>query len=120
MTTLKLDSDHDVAIVSNAPVLVSGADEVLQRLKNRLKTFEGEWFLDTRIGLPFYREIFVKNPRGDRVASYIKREIINTPGVLELLEYTQTIGTSARTLTVSFKVLATDGAIIEHSEGLAA
>jgi hypothetical protein len=118
MTDLKLDDDGDLALEGNSLVLISGGDEVAQRLLNRLRLWRGEWFLNLNRGTPYREEIFVKRTALSRIESAIKREILTTSGVLELLEYTQDLDIATRRLTVSFKAKATDGTIVEFNEVL--
>lgn len=113
---LKLNDDNDLAIVNNDLVLISGADEVTQNLRSRLRTYEGEWFLDTTIGLPYYREIFVKRQKPERIAAYFKREILKTPGVLALLQFEQDQVAATRQLNISFTAQAIDGEILPVNE----
>ncbi len=121
MTDIKIDSETgDLAVEGNELVLIAGADEVEQRLRRRLAMFRGEWFLNTTRGVPYRTEIFVKGVSPERIAASIKREILTTSGVLALLEYDQAFDSAQRKLTVTFKVQATDGEIIELSEVLAA
>lgn len=120
MPTLKLDPlTHDLAISNNKLSLISGADEVTQRLRSRLKMFRGEWFLDLNKGVPYRTEVFVKGISTERIASAIKREILTTPGVLQLLSYSQSLDGASRLLSVDFQVLTSDGEIIFFSEGVA-
>lgn len=118
MTDLLLDDDGDLAVDANDIAVIDAADEVAQRLRNRLKLFRGEWFLDVTRGVPYREEVFAKRNSPARVGAAIKREILTTSGVLELLEYDQEIDASARSLTVTFKVRATSGEIVEISEAL--
>lgn len=117
MPTLMLDPvTHDLAVINNKLVLVSGADEVTQRLRSRLKMFRGEWFLDLTKGVPYRTEIFVKGISSERIAAAIKMEILTTPGVLQLLSYSQSIDGATRKLNIDFEVLTSDGEIIIFGE----
>lgn len=109
MSDLQQTSRGDIEIVNNTLVLVESEDEVKQRLAQRLRTFFGEWFLDNEIGLPYYENIFIKNPNAGLVEAIIKDEITDTPGVLELLSFDIEIDKATRHLTVDFMVRATTG-----------
>lgn len=109
MGDLKLDANGHVTFVNNDLVFVEGSEEVAQLILERLRTFLGEWFLDVTIGVPYFEEVLVKNPTA--AESVLKREIILTPGVLELLEFTFTVDKSTRKATLNFKVISTDGPI---------
>ena len=90
-------------------VLVTGAEEVRQILLSRLRTFRGEWFLDTTVGVPYFEEILVKDPSISRADSTLKDIILTTPGVIELQEFTFSYDNSLRQLKLDIKVLAQDG-----------
>lgn len=119
MSDIKQDAGGDIAVTNNGITLVSGADEVTQRVRARLRAFYGEWFLNLRRGLPYYQDIFLKRQNPDRIASIIKLEILKTTGVLELMSYEQTINSSARTLSVSVRIKASDNEILNINEVLA-
>jgi hypothetical protein len=118
MTDIFLDETGDLAIDANELVLVSAADEVAQRLRCRLRSFLGDWFLNVTQGVPYRDEVFAKRNAPSRVEAAIKKEILTTSGVQELLEYTQVLDGSTRRMTVDFKVRATDGTIVEFSEAI--
>jgi len=117
MTDILQDEDGDVNVTNNQTSLVNGANEVMQLLRQRLRTFLAEWFLDTTIGIPYFQDIFKKNPSPIAMESAFKNEILNTPGVLELSEFELEVDPSLRTLTVTGRAVVTDG-IIDFSEVL--
>jgi hypothetical protein len=82
------------------PFLVDDAACVGQAILTRLKLWLGEFFLDTTDGTPWYEEIL--GPRATRIPdTAIKRRILGTPGVSEILTYSSTYDGNARTLTVN-------------------
>lgn len=99
----------DIAINDNDLSLVDGGDEVKQRLTQRLRTFLGEWFLDTSLGVPYYEEVLVKSPNGRLAEAAIKAEIRATPGVLDLLAFTFDVDKATRKGTIEFKVRSATG-----------
>lgn len=111
MSDLLQNTYGDLEFTNNALTFVEGADEVVQRLRQRLRTFFGEWFLDTSLGIPYFQEILKKKPQQGVVDAILKKEIVNTPGVIKLLEYAYVVDSSARTSTLAFKVLSVDGPI---------
>lgn len=111
MSDLLQDTYGDLTFTNNSLTFVEGADEVVQRLRQRLRTFLGEWFLDTSLGVPYFQEILKKNPQQGVVDAILKKHIVNTPGVINLLEYVFVVNTAERTSTLTFKVLSVDGPI---------
>ena len=53
MSDLALNPSGDLDLVAGSPHLLHGEDAILQDLRTRLRSFKGEWFLDTRLGLPY-------------------------------------------------------------------
>jgi len=105
MSDILLDTTtHDIEIENYDFELVTGIDKVVQQIKIRLLFFKGEWFLDTLQGLPFYDDIFVKNPNIPNIDNIIKSEIVNTPNVKELLSYESDYDNTNRSLTITFEV----------------
>ena len=102
---LRLDTTtHDLKIENFDLSVLSGTDVIAQRLKIRLEFFRGEWFLDTTVGVPFYTDILVKNPDIPHIETILKAEILDTPGVVELLAFETSYNAQTRKLDVSFTV----------------
>ena len=51
-TDFKIDSDGNLVMKNGDLVLVSGVDEIAQRLHSRFRTAYNEWKFDRRIGFP--------------------------------------------------------------------
>ena len=104
MIDLALDkTTHDLLISDNDAQLVQDLDQLQQSLKERLQFFLTEWFLDTESGVPFYTDVLIKNPNVPRIDSIIKAKILDTDGVLELIEYDSSFDNSSREYSVTFK-----------------
>lgn len=116
MDLLLDDATWDLVTEVTDLKLVEKADAIRQHLCQRLKTFLGEWFLDLRIGVPYFQRVMVKNPDPVVLDSVFKYEIINTPGITELLSFDLTI--DGRQLLLAFVAACDDGAIVTFSEVL--
>jgi len=115
MSTIKIDVDGNFELVNNSLQITEGTDTIDQTLRHRLRTFKGEYFLDINTGIAYYQEILKKNPNSVIIDTIFKREILNTDGVVELLEFSIDIS-SARELTLTFRASTTDGSEINFSE----
>ena len=61
MDILVDEDTHDAIFINGAtPVTVGVNDSLKQRLKIKLLTFQGEWFLGTGYGTPYFQQIFGK------------------------------------------------------------
>lgn len=118
MSDLQINSaTEDIELVGNDFALTVDVQAIQQHLSQRLKTFLNEWFIDKRIGIPYFEHILRKNFDPVVVDTLFKREIVNTPGVLELLAFDADLDRSARTLQITFKARTSEG-VINFSEVL--
>jgi hypothetical protein len=118
MDLLLDDTRWDLVMSDTDLRIVTGADAIRQHLCQRLKTFMAEWFLDLRIGVPYFQHVMTKNPDPVVIDSAFKSEIINTPGIVELLSFDLRIDAGTRRLQLVFKAAADDGAVISFNEVL--
>lgn len=91
--------------------LVGGVDQISQNLAIRLRFMQGEWFLNILVGVPYYQYFFIKNPNQIQVETFLKDEIINTNGVIELTSFTSNYDGKTRQFKVIFACTAIDGNI---------
>jgi hypothetical protein len=90
-------------------VFTDGAEQARQEVQCRLCFFLGEYFLDTRQGLPYYRDVFVKNPNRETVLSLFERTALSVPGIVQLSELSYVLDTKTRRLTVEGEAFWIDG-----------
>lgn len=112
MTQLKMDINNDVAIENNRLVLTdhNSDQEISQRLLQRLRFFQGEWFLNRIEGLPYFQAVFVKGTPPDIIEAAFKDVIIATEGVESLQRFAPLdLNTATRELTVDFDVRTING-----------
>lgn len=103
----------DLALVNGDLVFLQpGPEYTQQKLASRLKFFLGEWFLDRRLGIPYYRHVFVKSPDMNVVRRIFTDVITRCPGVLALTNLEFDYDPSERTLGVSFHATVEGGTII--------
>lgn len=72
---------NDLIFTGRSLVLVYGAEAVGQHVRQRLQTFLGEWFLDTRVGIPWLDQLLGKRYDPSLAEAVVKAEILNTDGV---------------------------------------
>ncbi len=112
MSNVKLDTTHDLAIeANNLVILEDTVDLVVQKLRQRLKFFFGEWFLDRSEGIPYFQELLGKRPDPARIDAILKTEILDVPGVIELEEFETDFTGSSREASIRFTVNTEDGPV---------
>ena len=111
MISRKLDRNHDLILEGSSLATVSDAEQVAQAVKTRLLFYREEWFLDLTAGVPYYQEVFRKPANLANVESLIKAEIVRTPGVSRLIEFSMNFNENTRRLLIAFTAFTEFGEI---------
>lgn len=93
---------------------VRGLEIIGQRVRLRLATFLGEWFLDESKGLDYLTWMATKPFPEDQVGALIVAEINATPGVVKVSEYSTTYDPAAQTFGLTAYAL-TEAGLLEVS-----
>jgi len=115
MSSIRIGSNNDIQIDNNKLTLTTGREEITQVLRQRLRVFLGEWFLDTREGVDYFGEVLKKAPDPGQVDALFKNEILTSPGVIELIEFN--LDVVGRKLALTFTARTDDG-ILNFDEEL--
>lgn len=105
---LALSADGTQVLFTEATV-----DTIEQRIRTRLQTFRGEWYLNEDIGVPYFDEVFVKNPDTSRIRALLMAELSKVPGVSEIVSFDTSFNPGERTFSVAFKCRADTGETVE-------
>ena len=100
---LKIDAAGDLVLDGDDLALVTGLDAIAQHLRIRFQFFRGEWFLDTRVGVPWFEDILKKSPDLDVVNGLLREVITSTPGVTAITAFSLEIDRATRAMTVAFQ-----------------
>ena len=108
--------DFGDAVFINGPLSPAGitqesAEVVAQRLRVRLSTYLGEWFLDVGYGVPYYQQILAKKTTKVAVDRIFQQQILSERGVRELVSFSSTF--ENRQYNMSFKVRVMNGSVTE-------
>ena len=109
----------DLVIENGHFVIARGVQYTRQQIAIRFKFFLGEWFLDQREGIPYYRDVFVWNPNLDVIRSLFRRVLVRTPGVVAVPKFEIQYDSGTRTLRFNFEALCTEGRIVVTPENRA-
>ncbi len=105
MKDIVIDTDNKL-IFRNYALRFSSttAEYVVQKLRIELRTFLGEWYLDTSKGMPYFERVFVKNPDFSLLDAIFKRKILSNPYVGELTFFEMSYDTELRKTLMTFRV----------------
>lgn len=111
----KLDRlEHDI-LWNNGPLTREYTTQpytetVGQRLKIRLLTFMGEWFLDTTYGVPYWSRLLgIKQTSKSAIDLIFQQQILSEPGVKEIISFDSSF--QNRQYSLSFRVKVVTGEI---------
>ncbi len=111
MAIVQLIPAGDLALVNGNFVWLDGPAMIRQNIAARFKFFLGEWFLDLREGIPYYRDILGKNPDVNVASSIFRQVLKETPGVLEIRDFVLRFDSSIREINFRFTCLVEGGTI---------
>lgn len=86
-----LDSTNNLAIVVDA-------EAIGQHVKQRTKTFQGEWFLNSRIGVPWINNVLGRNFDTALAEAVLKSVIRKTNGVTSIESFSARFDSGTRNL----------------------
>jgi len=108
MSDVGLTTDHDLNVIDNDLVVLTGLDAKVQKLKQEYKMFLGEWFLNTSKGVPYIQKIFTKQVNVSEVDAILKNVILDSEDVIELISFDLQLN-SDRRLLLDFSVRFEEG-----------
>lgn len=104
---LKLQ-DGDLALDAQGRAsFVSGAERVAQQIRLHLRTFLGEWFLDTTFGTPWFEQIYGRGRDLDAVRAALRAEIASIPDVVSVGTINLKLEAQARRLEIHLPAVTT-------------
>lgn len=93
----------DLVIQNGDLVLIDHAERVAQQVLITLREWLGEWFLDTRDGVPYLEYILVKNPNENHIRQILTEKISSVEGVSSVKSMTLAMNNFSRTLAVEYE-----------------
>lgn len=103
---LKLDANNELVIEDGDLVFTTGLDAIVQQCRIALQMFQGEWFLNLDVGIPYWEKILGEKPATAIEAAriFFRRELQLVDGVNKVTKLDITYTGSTRTLNVSWQV----------------
>lgn len=112
MTVMRTIPKGDLLLTHGTTSVRTGAAYATQRVAVDLDVFLGEWFLDKKIGLPYFRDLLVHSPNSDTVRTTFREGIMKTEGLVSVPSLQVVLDTTARVAYVNFLAEYEDGSTI--------
>lgn len=109
-----LDKDGDLYFDENYDIVLNNS--VSQKIRIRLLWFLGEWRWDDEMGLPYFEELFIKEPDLQYFEELITEEIFNVDEVTEVENVEILVDDKTRTASIFFVAITDLEAIKEEVE----
>jgi hypothetical protein len=104
--TLTLDANWDIRLDQSGNLTLTDPDmSIAQDVASAIRTFLGECWYDTRLGLPYFQSILGKRPPASLVKSKITAAALTVADVLSVT--VTSLSLVDRTLTGSVSILST-------------
>lgn len=108
---LRLDDNQDLVFYDNDLQLTTTvAESLAQRLKVKLLTFYGEWFLDEDYGIDYFGSIFGKNRSKEAIDTIFQEAVLSEKDVTSIVYFKSHIENQGRIYKLSFSVTTNDSA----------
>ena len=104
MEHIALDSENQLMFENGTFRIVADGAELLQNLRCRLLSYEGEYFLDRTSGVPYFQQIFKKPLDLSNAESILKQVILETDGVESIIKFAVSFNSSIRKLAIEFSI----------------
>ncbi len=107
-----LDSGGDILVSDTADITPKYS--VRQDVKIRLQWFFEEWRFAPEYGLPYFDEVFIKNPNLDRIAQLVREEAAKVTDVTDVRDVRVSVDKATRSAVISFTIITEYGAFTEE------
>ena len=108
-------SKNDLVLQNGDLIIIDNTERVAQQVLITLRFWLGEWFLDTREGVPYLEYVLVKNPNMSHIRQILTEKIQSVEGVKRIISLDFDFRRVARELYVDFEVDTDYGLITERA-----
>lgn len=117
MSTFLQNTSGDLDVTNGECTLVTNSAQAgAQKLRNQFKIFLGEWYLDQRIGMPYFAAVLGVNPNIPILEQLFGDVIRNTVGVASLDSINIVFNRDNRSLAVTFAATWNTGEVITAAD----
>jgi hypothetical protein len=119
VSTFAQDNTGDFDLSSGNLVIRSDIPQVTAwKLTNLFSFFKGEWFRDSRLGIPYFQYVYVKNPNLALIGSIFEQVLRSPAGVASVPSVALDFEPRSRKLSATFQAVTNEGAVLTGGLGV--
>lgn len=90
-------------------------EAAVQGIRQRIQTWRGTWFLDTKVGIPYIESVFRKGTSSRLIESMFRSAILQVPEIQDVLQIQLVTNRQTREASLTFTARLTNNRIITSS-----
>src|SRR6266478_3596140 len=118
---LQLDTNGELVLANGNLTLVSDAASIQQAVQCQLRTFLGEWFLDSttapKVGVPYFQAVLIKGASPDLLRKLFSDAILAVRGVKTVTQLDLQYNRLTRGLVVLWRAVTDKSQLIFGQTG---
>jgi hypothetical protein len=107
------DTKDAVFLNGQCPVTDEARQSTAQRLTIKLRTFQGEWFVDEEYGIPYIGKIMGRGRKKSSIDTIFQQAILEEPYIASIASFTSDIDAATRTYSAVFTAITNMGETTE-------
>ncbi|SEO76201.1 hypothetical protein SAMN02800692_1983 [Luteibacter sp. UNC138MFCol5.1] len=116
MRVRRIDSDGDWTFGAGRASYADRTESVAQRVKTRLLSLQGDWFLDLSHGLPWF-DLIERPADLAKVERAVKAQILRTDGVRRITAFSMSVDPGTRAMAITTSIVDIYGIETQISTG---
>lgn len=116
---MALGTDFLLTLTGDVDMTNGGSTQVVsisQAIQKKFRLIKDEWFADLSAGVPYYEEVWVKDPEIAHLEQIFKSTALELAEVKSVISMTLDYNKTTRTLLVRFEVDTIEGVISDSVE----
>jgi len=105
----------DLDLTGHRLNITTGEAAIEQNLRVRLLFFLESWFLDRRLGIPYYRDVYVKAPNLLLLQHLFRTTVLGTTGISNVDSLEVRTDKTSRKMTLTFRATMDTGAVLVYN-----
>ena len=114
MLDILLTREHDLSIGEWGDIALTRS--VRQAVRIRLLWFFREWRFAPALGVPYFEDVFIKNPNIARMRAHVRREVMGVRDVTDIRNLQVDMNAHRRMARISFMVVTSEETYMEEVE----